>query len=211
MAKKQQVSLQSIALDFVNDKNNNTIFTQLINRIKPGLNNYIRKYIEDEDVRKEVITQTMITMWEKAHQYNPKYNFSTWAYAIARNEALGIIRTSKKTVSHDKLTENHSKLLATFSPTVSMDIEIVGPKGDEIEDVLYEYTIKEINSLKEPYKSVMIHREVMNMQLKDIADKLKWNESTVKTRLRKARKDIMTRVIKKYPDLMERYYDKQNE
>ena len=150
-------------------------------------------------------------MWEKSHQYNSKYQFSTWAYAIARNEALGLIRNAKKTVSHDKLTENHSKLLALCNPTTTIETEIVGPKSNEIEDVLYDYTIKEINSLKEPYKSVMIHREVYNMQLKDIAEKLRWNESTVKTRLRKARKDVQHLVIKKYPDLMERYYEKQNE
>ena len=53
----------------------------------------------------------------------------------------------------------------------------------------------------------MIEREVNRKQLQTIADELGWNTSTVKTRLRKARKDIATIVEKQYPDLVDAYIE----
>jgi RNA polymerase sigma-70 factor (ECF subfamily) len=201
-------SIQSIALDFI-EKRDNASFAILMKRLKPGLNSYIYKYIKDKDLCNEVLSQTFITIWEKIDQYNSKWNFSTWVYAIAKNETLGQIRTKNKTVSHDKLTENHSKLLANFSPTVSMNIESIGSTGEKLIQDLYDASLNAINNLKEPYKTVIYEREINQKQLQDIADMLSWNLSTVKTRLRKARKDVAEKLMKQYPDLVEAYNEEQ--
>ena len=71
---KKAVSIQNIALDFLQDKNNKT-FTELINRLKPGLLSFAYKYVKDSDLAKEVVSQTFIVIWEKIDQYNPKFNF----------------------------------------------------------------------------------------------------------------------------------------
>ena len=47
-------------------------------------------------------------------------------------------------------------------------------------------------------------------RLQDIAAELNWNLSTVKTRLRKARKDIANSLREKHPDLLEAYYDEED-
>lgn len=202
MAKTQ--SIQNTALDFV-DKRDNTTFSELIKRMKPGLTSFVYRYIQDYDLINEVISQTFISIWEKVDQYNKKYNFSTWAYAIAKNEALGQLRVKNKTLSHEKLTENHSKLLKNSSPTDNPEYEVIGPVGEELINQLYDASVKAIHGLAEPYKTVMIEREVNKKQLQVIAEELGWNTSTVKTRLRKARKDIAENVKKSYPDLVDAY------
>jgi DNA-directed RNA polymerase specialized sigma24 family protein len=53
----------------------------------------------------------------------------------------------------------------------------------------------------------MIEREVNRKQLQTIADELGWHTSTVKTRLRKARKDIAINVKKRFPDLVDAYQE----
>lgn len=199
-------SIQSIALDFI-DKKDNQSFSILINRLKPGLSSFIYKYIKDYDIINEVLSQTFISIWEKIDQYNTKYNFSTWVYAIAKNEALGQIRLMNKNLSHDRLSENHSKSLMFHSPTTTIETEVIGPVGEELVKQLYDVSLNEINNLKEPYKTVMIEREVNRKQLQAIADELGWNTSTVKTRLRKARKDIANIVKQSYPELIEAYND----
>jgi DNA-directed RNA polymerase specialized sigma24 family protein len=91
---------------------------------------------------------------------------------------------------------------------VNMNMEIVGPNENELVDFLYEKTIKTIKEeLEEPYRTVMIEREIKNKQLSDIADKLDWNLSTVKTRLRKARKDVEVIMKAKYPSLIESFIE----
>jgi RNA polymerase sigma-70 factor (ECF subfamily) len=206
---KKGNSIQSIALDFLENKDDKT-FRTLINRLKPGLISYTYKYVNNIDLCKEIVSKTFIAVWEKLDQYNSQYNFSTWVYAIAKNEALGQLRVQKRTVSHEKLTENHSKVLKFYSPVDTMDIECIGPSGEELTICLYEKTIKEIESLEEPYRTVMIEREINNKRLQDIAADLEWNLSTVKTRLRKARKDVASTLREKHPELLEAYYEEEN-
>jgi len=203
---KKGNSIQSIALDFLENRDDKT-FRTLINRLKPGLISYTYKYVNNIDLCKEIVSKTFIAVWEKLDQYNTQYNFSTWVYAIAKNEALGQLRIQKRNVSHEKLTENHSKVLKFYSPVDTMDIEFIGPSGEELTICLYEKTIEEIESLEEPYRTVMIEREINNKRLQDIAADLEWNLSTVKTRLRKARKDVASTLREKHPELLEAYYE----
>lgn len=205
MAKKKQ-SIQNIALEFI-EKRDNTSFKTLINRLKPGLTSFIYKYVKDMDLTKEIISKTFISVWEKLDQYDIKYSFSTWVYAIAKNEALGQLRFKKRNLSHEQLMENHSTVLRAYSPIMNMDIEVIGPRGEELTKHLYNKAIQAINSLDEPYKTVMVEREINQKRLQDIAVDLDWNLSTVKTRLRKARKDIADSIKEKHPDLLEAYYE----
>ena len=206
---RKENSIQSLALDFLENKDNKT-FRTLINRLKPGLISYTYKYVNNIDLCKEIVSKTFIAVWEKIDQYNSEYNFSTWVYAIAKNESLGQLRIQKRNLSHEKLTENHSKVLKFYSPVENMNIEFIGPSGEELVHCLYEKTIEEIQSLEEPYKTVMVEREINQKRLQDIAADLNWNLSTVKTRLRKARKDIANSLKEKHPDLLEAYYEEEN-
>jgi RNA polymerase sigma-70 factor (ECF subfamily) len=203
-------SIQQIATQFIQDKNNKT-FSILIKRLKPGIMSFAYKYVKDKDLCEEVSAQTFIAIWEKIHQYNPKFNFSTWAYAIARNEALGILRNSSKTLSYDKFSSNHSHLLQTYSPVFNMNTECLSPTGEELTQKLYDASIAAIAELDEPYKTVMYEREINQKQLSDIAETLAWNLSTVKTRLRKGRKDVAEILYKKYPDLVDSYFGNNEE
>jgi len=205
---RKENSIQSIALEFI-EKRDDTTFRTLIDRLKPGLISYTYKYVNDMDLCKEIISKTFIAVWEKLDQYNPKYNFSTWVYAIAKNESLGQLRVKKRNLSHEKLTENHSRVLKNYSPIVNMNIEVIGPSGDELTYTLYDKTIEEIEELDEPYRTVMIEREINQKRLQDIAEDLDWNLSTVKTRLRKARMDIAKSMKEKHPDLLEAYYEEE--
>ena len=201
-------SVQSIALEFIKNKNNKT-FTKILTRLKPGLTSHIYKYVKDNDLCNEIISQTFVSVWEKIDQYKPEYNFSTWVYAIAKNEALGQLRIQKRNISHEKLSENHSKLLKSYTPLVMMETEVIGPAGEQITQDLYDASIAAIGQLKEPYKTVMIEREIKQKRLKTIAKDLGWEESTVKTRLRKARKDVAENIGQKYPELLEAYMEEE--
>lgn len=207
---KKNPSIQTIASNFIKDKNNET-FTILLNRLKPGLLSFAYKYVKDRDLANEVVSQTFITIWEKSEQYNFNYEFSTWVYAIAKNEALGILRSKNKNLSYDKYIDNNSKLLQMYNPVFNMNIECVGPSGEELTQKLYDASISAIDTLAEPYKTVMVERELNQKQLNEIANDLGWNLSTVKTRLRKARKDVAEVLYKKYPDLVDSYFGNENE
>lgn len=202
----RKISIQSLAENFVNDKSDSTL-RPLIKRLKPGLLSYVYKYVNDNDMSQQLVSQTFINVWEKLHQYNSKWNFSTWIYSIARNVALGHLRKEKKNVSREKLTENNSKLLKIYSPQVTMDLEVIGLKGEQLVDFLHDESIKEIGNLSGDYKTVMVERVINEKKIKDIAIHLDWKESTVKTRLRKARTDIADVLKEKYSEYVEAWYE----
>lgn len=207
--KEKQESIQQLALNFLENKDEGC-FKKLIDRLKPGLMLFVSRYVHgDRDLCNEIISQTFISIWEKIDQYKIEYNFSTWTYAIAKNEALGQLRLSKRNLSHEQLTLDNSRILRLYSTPYNMDLECIGPSGENLTDYLYDLTIKEIGLLEEPYRTVMLEREVNKKHLQDIADKLNWNLNTVKTRLRKARQDIAETLAKKYPELVEAYYEKE--
>jgi RNA polymerase sigma-70 factor (ECF subfamily) len=203
---KKGKSIQSLALDYIENKNNIT-FSALIKRLTPGLRTFTYKFIQDNDLIKEVLEQTFIALWEKIDQYNNDFNFSTWTYAIARNEALALLRHKKKNVSHDKLTEERSMVLANCSPIFNMDIEFVGPSGDNLVQTLYDVSLKAIEKMDEPYRTVLYEREVNQKQLHIIAEELDWNLNTVKTRLTKARKYVADVIKKEHPELVDAYIE----
>lgn len=200
-------SIQTLALEFLEHRNEFT-FKKLLDRLKPGLLLFVSKYVNgNRDMCQDIVSQTFINIWEKINQYDCTYNFSTWAYAIAKNEALGQLRLSKRNLSHEQLVINQSKILKLYEVPFIMDLECLGPNNNEITEHLYELTLKEIDMLEEPYKTVMFEREINKMPLQDIAVILDWNLNTVKTRLRKARQDIADSLTKKYPELIESYYE----
>ena len=209
MAKTKE-SIQTIALNFIQNKNNAN-FKKLIERLKPGLNKFVYQYVKDKQLCNEVLSQTFIAVWEKIDQYKVQYNFSTWIYAIARNEALGILRFNNKLISYDNATSNTSsgKIYLYANTSVNMNIEVIGPSGEELVTNLYDKVVHTINQLREPYRTVMIERELNEKQLNTIADELGWNCSTVKTRLRKARKDVELIMKNKYPELVELYTENE--
>lgn len=207
MSQSKPETIQSLALDFIEQRNEFT-FKKLMERLKPGLLIFVSRFVNnDYDMCNEIVSSTFISVWEKIDQYNSDYNFSTWTYAIAKNEALGQLRLSRRNLSHEKLTQNHSRILRMYSSPFYMDLECVGPNEEELTQRLYDIALEEIYSLKEPYQSVMVEREIYKKQLYDIARDLDWNLNTVKTRLRKARMDIADSIKKKYPELMEAYND----
>jgi len=207
---KNKLSIQNIAIEFIHNKTNKT-FSELISRLTPGLMSFAYRFVKNRDLAKEVVAQTFINIWEKSDQYNASFNFSTWAYAIAKNEALGLLRIQNKTVSYDKYLQNNSKVLQHYAPVFNMNFECMAPTGEKLTQKLFDASISAIETLNEPYKTVMIEREINQKQLQHIADDLGWNIATVKTRLRKARKDIADILYKKYPDLVDSYFGNENE
>jgi len=206
---KNNISIQSLALEFLKNRNDKA-FTVLTNRLKPGLLSFSYNFVKDRDLSQEVVSQTFIRIWEKIEQYNTKFKFSTWVYTIAKNEALGIIRNGRKNISFDKYMNNHSRLLQIYNPVFNMNTECIGPSGEQLTQELYDASISAINELDEPYKTVMFEREINQKQLNDIANDLDWNLSTVKTRLRKARKDVADKLYKKYPDMVDSYFGNED-
>ena len=203
---KKENSLQAFGLNFFENRDEKT-FTDLINRIKPGLASYLVQYVEDFQTREAVIANTFLKIWEKIDQYDPYYAFSTWAYRIARNEALLSKRYGAKNYSFEGMQEAGIMMSSNYPSLIQTpDYEFFEQTPDEEIDRLYKMVIDEINNLPGVYRIVLSGQLVKKQKLEDIAKENDINLNTVKTRVRKAKVMVKNALEKREPQLVEKYY-----
>lgn len=154
-------TLQEISMRFYETRSE-VDFTRLYYRIKPGISVYLKDLVPSWEEREEVIATTFAKIWTKIHQYDPFWNFSTWAYRIARNEALLFFRSKKRTYSYNAMEEMginmESRLLSTFN-------EYEDEEENPIE-TLHALVLTEICKLPDCYKSVLTLREVVKKEIR---------------------------------------------
>jgi RNA polymerase sigma-70 factor (ECF subfamily) len=196
----KEPTLQEIGLKFYQSRHESD-FTKVYQRLRPSISYFLKDLVPDQDDRNEVIATTFSKVWCKIEQYNPYWNFSTWVYRIARNEALLFHRARKRTCSYDSMKERGINLDSRMEKILQTEFE-----EDPI-DVLYNEAISAIQELPEVYKIVLTMREVQKKKYEDIAEELGWNHNTVRTRIRKARELIRDLLQSKNPELIKKYQD----
>lgn len=187
-------SIQFLAFEFIREKNSST-FDPLYKRMKPGMLHHAMNILKNQDAADDAVSVAFTKIWTKIDQYNSKWNFSTWAYKIVRNEALQQVR-KKKTVSMEKAeggSHSDDVQLVEYSSPRTGEFNAESPEWffDEdprdLQQIVYEKVMSEIQELPSCYKEVMIDREIKGMKYKQIAKKHNININSVKTKIKRAR------------------------
>jgi RNA polymerase sigma factor (sigma-70 family) len=139
--------------------------------------------------------------------YDPYWNFSTWIYRIARNEALLMHRHKRRNYSYEGMEERGVNMEAK-SPVVMPRIDIESVNLDAV-DMLHDFAVDEISNLPELYRIVMEKREIEKKKYEDISTELGWKQNTVRTRIRKGRELLRKSLNEKYPELVKSYIEQQ--
>jgi RNA polymerase sigma-70 factor (ECF subfamily) len=200
-SKEISMTLQEMGLTFFNSRTERD-FTKVYHRLRPSISYYLRELVPNMDDRNEVIATTFSKVWAKIHQYDPYWNFSTWVYRIARNEALLFFRSRKRTYSYEGMEEMGINMEAKSPYT---EIDAFSTEEDHPIDILHDLAVTEIQNLPDVYRTVLTLREIDKKKYEDIADELGWKHNTVRTRIRKARELVRHNLMKKQPELVKLY------
>lgn len=206
MNKKSE--LQELGLKFFNERSE-VDFNKLYHRMKPSISYFLRDLLPAIDDREEALANTFAKVWTKIHMYDPYWNFSTWVYRIARNEALLMHRHTRRNYSYEGMAERGINM-ESKSPLVGIESEMEG-HGIDVTDNLYDYAISEISNLPETYRVVMELREIEKKKYEDIAEQLGWKHNTVRTRIRKGRELLKNNLTRKHPELVMLYQQQMEE
>jgi RNA polymerase sigma-70 factor (ECF subfamily) len=204
---KTKSPLQELGINFFNSRSESD-FNKVYYRLKPTVNYYLRDLLPSFDDREEALANTFSKVWTKIHMYDPYWNFSTWVYRIARNEALLMLRHTRRNYSIQAMEERGIKMDSKVAP-VQPQYESNSQNLDAI-DSLYDFAITEISNLPETYRIVMEKREIEKKKYEDISAELGWKHNTVRTRIRKGRELLKKSLLEKYPQLV-RDFEKQEE
>lgn len=160
--------------NLLKDKNEQGL-VYLYDHYAAALNGIILRIVGSEKIAEDVLQQTFLKIWEKIDTYDKeKASLFTWMSRIARNKAIDTrklkgFKQSQKTDSLEKI-EPYSKTTTT---------------GDAHIDVT---TL--INKIDKKYKTVLECVYLEGHSHSEAAKKLELPIGTVKTRLRKAIKEL---------------------
>ena len=203
MKKEKKETLQDLALALVKDRSESNL-QKLYNRIKPGLLHYASGILKDKESAEDVVAEAFVKIWNRMDQYNPYWNFSTWAYRIVYHESLLFMRKSnqQKLVSFDDITPTQIRTYVDKSGIVP-DSEVL--ESEINVDLLINKIHEEIYNLPDDYRDIMIDREIKHKQYKEIEETHDTRKNNVKTKIRRARILIKKKLEEKYPELIKAY------
>jgi len=163
-------------------------FRKIVERTSPLVFSVAFRMLCDEDTARDIVQDTMVTVWQKLPKIKSAGSYKTWVYRIAVNKCYDHLRKRKR--EHEvRLTD---QAWAILSNHISEDVvtELENKENAMIIELL-------TNNLSPKQKTVFILSELEEMSHDEIAKITGMYRSAVKANLYYARKKIET-LLKKY-------------
>src|SRR5688500_706523 len=162
-------------------------FEALMRRHNRRLFRVARAVLRDVDAAEDAVQEAYLRAFTHLASYKPTGKFSAWLTRVALNEALMMRRRERgDTVSLDELGEDF------VSPT---DPAADEPQtADQFVEAAHARALLEhaIDALPENFRMVFVLRVVEGLDVRETAECLELNASTVRTRLFRAQRQLRT-------------------
>ena len=162
-------------------KGDENAYTELVNRYRDRLMNFVFQYLGDMELAEDIVQDTMLKLYQKKHYYKEIAKFSTWLYTIAKNLANTELRRRKRRkttfLSHMTLEEKDYDLPA-IQPEPGQDVQT---------EYAYKLIQAAIQELPDHFRTVIILRDIQELSYEEISSILDVPLGTVKSRINRAR------------------------
>ena len=166
---------------------NQAAYIVLYTRYDAGVRSHISRYVSQKEDIEDIALESFQKAFSQIGTYNDEYKFSTWLYRIARNTAFDHMSR------HDRERNN--------LPTTSINEEIAelkelpammhNPEEDIINQQEYDKWLTNIEKLKDDYRVVAKMNLIDNFGYKEISEALELPLNTVKTKIRRAKAQLL--------------------
>jgi RNA polymerase sigma-70 factor (ECF subfamily) len=150
----------------------NIWFRLQVNSNKNGLYAVCYQMLKNSLEAEEVVQDTFVKLWQAKEngQKQPK----AWLYQVAKNQCLDLLRKRQ----HEMKYQQHN-LLNQATVRSACDELVNAELSDHISAAIEE--------LNEPYKSLIVLREISQLTYQQLADVLDLNVAQIKVYLHRAR------------------------
>ena len=178
----QDMELVRLALE-----QNQAAFIVLYTRYNVGVRSHISRYVSQKEDIEDICLESFQKAFSQLGNYNPDYKFSTWIYRIARNTAFDHMSR------HDREKNNMptTSISEDFAELKELPAAMHNPEEDIINQQEYDKWLNNIEKLKDDYKAVAKMNLIENFGYKEIADALDMPINTVKTKIRRAKAQLL--------------------
>lgn len=190
----KQDSLRELGIRFKETRSEKA-FTELYNRIRPGLFNYVNNIVQDSDITEHVVSAVMTSVYQKIDLYDTKWHVSTWIYRIAYTHACGAIRSKKaqKTTPLSRFEDDENKNWASKIQYDAIEDyrDVLVVKEDEAELETEKAALRNaVEQLPDEYKTVIEDKFFNDLKYQEISEKYGIALHTVKNRISRGKRLI---------------------
>jgi len=161
-------------------------FEALMRRHNRRLFRVARAVLRDHDAAEDAVQEAYLRAFTHLASYKPSGRFAAWLTRVALNEALMLRRRQHQdTVSLDEVGE---ETLLTPDPASGVDT----PTAEQYVDAAHARVLLEhaIDALPENFRMVFVLRAVQGLDVRETAECLELNATTVRTRLFRAQRQL---------------------
>jgi len=154
-------------------------FTVLFERYQRPVYAYCFRLLQDSDIAADATQETFIKLRSSVSTLEHAGAFRSWLYRIAHNEVMQQLRRTRKNgqAVHEDDVWDHETPLELYERI-------------ETRELVQKY----LGMLKAEYREVLVLREFDQLSYEEIADVTGATESSVKSRIFKARKALLKKL-----------------
>lgn len=161
-------------------------FEELYRSYRTRLSRFLLKLIHRPALVEDVLNETFIVVWDRAHTFNGASKVSTWIFAIAYRKAMKALRSNDEPIE-DHLADQRVSLEAT-------------PEDQFGRQRAQTLLLRAIGELSAEHRAVVEFTYFHEMGYREIAEIMGCPVDTVKTRMFHARRHLRRRLSGELPD-----------
>ena len=166
---------------------NQAAFIVLYTRYNAGVRAHIARYVSQKEDIEDICLESFQKAFSQIETYNPEYKFSTWLYRIARNTAFDHLSRNDR----EKTNLPTTSINEDFAELKDIPATMHNPEEDIINQQEYDKWLNNIEKLKDDYRVVAKMNLIDNFGYKEIAEALDMPLNTVKTKIRRAKNQLL--------------------
>lgn len=168
-------------LNISNSRDKEALFNDIVGSYETKLLNVVNKIINDVDKSKDIVQDTFLTFYEKGDLFEGRSSIYTWLYRVATNKSIDFIRKEVRERKYRR-SISHIGEVATDSHDAMIHEKMIVSQA--------------LSQLDEAFRMPLILAEYENMSYAEIAQQLNIEINTVRTRIFRARKKMLS-ILKK--------------
>ena len=166
---------------------NQAAFIVLYTRYNAGVRSHISRYVNQKEDVEDICLESFQKAFSQIGSYNSEYKFSTWLYRIARNTAFDHLSKHDR----EKINMPTTSINEDIAELKELPATMHNPEEDIINQQEYDKWLTNIEKLKDDYRTVAKMNLIDNFGYKEIADVLEIPINTVKTKIRRAKAQLL--------------------
>ena len=219
MKKKINIQADALVADFLATKSAKT-WTALQEFFWYGIKQYAFGFVKNNEDAYDMTIETFINAFNKIDSYDPNVaKFSTWLWTICRNNCLGFIKNQTKLniVDNDiadiydseiiNRSQSYIQNVSEFENGVFNGSEFTSSDFSDVTKELYDVSVAEMSHIPGIGGKILHMKLVDGKKIREIADELSMNESTVKNYLYRGKENLKRILSINHKDLVDTYVD----